>query len=73
MKVYSLEIMVIDFDNVGLEGIKDTIENTRYPNRCISPQVIGHKEADIGEWSDNHPLNMIDGQFAEYKKLFNNI
>ena len=57
MKVYKLEIMIIDHDNCGAEEIKDVIENARYPNRCIMPEVMSIKHADIGEWSDEHPLN----------------
>ena len=27
-------------------------------------------EADIGEWDDNHPLNIVDCPEAEYEKYF---
>jgi hypothetical protein len=70
MKVYKVELMVLDFDGIGAEGIKDEIENTKYGNRCISPEVKGCEERDIGEWSDDHPLNHRDKSDAEYRRLF---
>lgn len=70
MKVYKIEIMIIDFDNLGGEEIKDNIENTRYPNHCISPDVMDIKEVDIGEWDDNNPLNNVETHHAEFKRLF---
>ncbi len=70
MKVYKLTVMVIDFDEVGAEGIKCEIENARYANRCISPTVKATQEADIGEWDDGHPLNHHDTADAEFKRLF---
>jgi len=62
--------MVLDFDGIGAEGIKYEIENTKYANRCISPEVKGCEERDIGEWSDDHPLNHRDKSDAEYRRLF---
>jgi hypothetical protein len=29
------------------------------------------KEADIGEWHDDHPLNKLDKRHAEFERLFN--
>ena len=73
MKVYRLEIMVIDFDGVGREGIISTIEDARYPNHCIAPSVKAVDERDI-EWSDDHPLNKratADQAYAELFKMEN--
>ena len=70
MKVYKVELMVLDFDGIGAEGIKDEIENTKYGNRCISPEVKGCEERDIGEWDDDHPFNHRDKSDAEYRRLF---
>ena len=71
MKAYKVEILIIDFDGLGVEGIKDEIENVNYPNDCLNPAVKGIKEVDIGEWDDYHPLNNPDTCQAEYKRLFN--
>lgn len=56
MKVYKLEVIVIDHDDVGDE-MKDILENQKYPNWCLSPHVIKMESIDIGEWDDDHPLN----------------
>lgn len=69
IKVYRLEVMVIDFDDVGEAGIKEAIENARYPNRCISPRVKGADSRTV-QWNDDHPLNKLDSSDAEYKRLF---
>ena len=71
MKAYKVEVLIIDFDNIGEEGIIDAIEETSYPNRCISPDVKKIEARDIGEWDDDHPLNLsVETQNNEYKKLF---
>jgi len=70
MKAYQIELMVLDFDGLGSDGIKAEIENTRYANRCIKPEVMACEERDIGEWSDEHPLNQSDKADAEYHRLF---
>lgn len=70
MKVYKIEVMVVDLDQIGEQEIKDVIENTRYPNRCISPEVKKIESRDIGEWHDEHPMNLQDKAEAEYQRLF---
>lgn len=70
MKVRKVEIMIIDFDRLSEEEITDVIENVRYPNHCISPYVMDIKTVDIGEWSDDNPLNSEDTSKAEFKRLF---
>lgn len=70
MKAYKIELLVIDFDEVGSE-IPQIIENQKYPNYCISPFVMDIKEADIGDWSDDHPLNKRDTMKECYKNIFN--
>jgi hypothetical protein len=57
MKVYKLEVIVIDFDRLGAHAIAETIVNANYPNDCIYPGVRRTSEAEIGDWSDDHPLN----------------
>lgn len=70
MEVHKVVISVIDFDEIGAEEIKVVIENTRYPNRCISPSVESIETRDIGEWSDEHPLNNSKTAPAEMARLF---
>lgn len=31
-KVIRVEVMVLDFDDLGIDGVRETIENTKYPN-----------------------------------------
>jgi hypothetical protein len=70
MKAYKVEILIINHDEVGRDEIKLILENTKYPNRCISPSVQNIVERDIGEWSDEHPLNSIRTANKEYARLF---
>jgi len=72
MKAYKVEVLVIDHDGLGAEGIKDVLENTTYPNRCIFPDVMNVESRDIGEWDDSHPLNSISKQEEEYRRIFSN-
>jgi len=69
MKIHKIEILIIDFDGLGEEGIKDVIENTRYPNDCISLEVKMIKTKEI-EWNDEHPLNFSNTSDEEYQRLF---
>lgn len=69
MKAYKITLLVIDHDDVG-DRIKSVIEGQRFPNHCISPRVMDIETADIGEWTDEHPLNYINKQEAEFQKLF---
>ena len=70
MKVYSIEVLVLDFDDIGEDEVKSVIENTRYPNRCIAPEVKGIITKEI-EWSDEHPLNLISESDRAYREIFN--
>lgn len=57
MKAHIISVLVLDFDELGAEQVKETLESQNYPNRCINPSVLGSMEVDIGEWDDDHPLN----------------
>lgn len=70
MKVYKIEMLVVDFDQLGESAIIETIETTRYPNHCIAPSVHAIECRDIGPWDDNHPLNNKSKADAEYARLF---
>lgn len=70
MKAYKVTLLIVDHDEVGKDGIVENIENVRYPNRCISPNVMEIEEADIGEWSDDHLLNNGTTQEIEFERLF---
>jgi hypothetical protein len=70
MKVYRVELMVIDHDNLGERGVRETLENTRFPNDCLNPSVTRIDGRDIGEWRDDHPLNRRSTADAEFDRLF---
>ena len=70
MKAYRVELLVLDFDDIGKDGIMEEIENTRYGNHCISPSVMEIDCRDIGEWHDGHPLNRTETQMIEYRRWF---
>jgi hypothetical protein len=53
MKAYKYEIVVVDFEGAGKEEVTELLRMNRY----INPIVLSVKEADIGEWSDDHPIN----------------
>jgi len=70
MKAYKLEILIVNHDELTADEIVSELESSRFTNRCINPQVMGIAEADIGEWDNDHPLNRVDLQYAEYNRLF---
>lgn len=70
MKAHRITLFIIDFDEVGADDITQILENQKYPNRCISPDVKSIETVDVGEWHDDHPLNNDDTASAEYQRLF---
>jgi len=70
MKVYRIELMVIDHDEIGEDEVVQVLENARYPNHCIYPVCMSRESRDIGEWSDDHPLNNRHTRGAAYRGLF---
>lgn len=65
MKAYKFEVLVIDFEQLGGEELARTLQTNRY----INPSVETIEERDIGEWTDDHPLNKA-GCSLEYHRLF---
>lgn len=61
---------IIEHDQLGPEEIQTVIENQKFPNWCIHPNVMAVKAADIGEWSDDHPMNCDDSMESEYERIF---
>ena len=70
MNAHKLEILILDFGKIGADAIKSELENAHYSNDCISPTVMSTETKDIGPWSDEHPLNILDKCDAEYARLF---
>jgi len=69
VNVFKIELLIIDFDECGEEETRYMIENARYPNRCITPEVKKFECREI-EWIDEHPLNLTEKCDEEYNKLF---
>lgn len=70
MKVYKVELMIVDVDNIGADAVKNALENQRYPNHCIAPHVMNVDERDV-VWHDSHPLNKRATVRSAYADLFN--
>lgn len=56
MKAYKIEIVIIDHEDRGPNEIIDIINCV--DDIMMSPYAV--KVADIGEWTDDHPLNQSD-------------
>lgn len=69
VRVHRIEVLVIDHDDLGAEEVCQVIEDTRYPNRCIRPEVKRAETREV-EWSDDHPLNHDDTADEAYRALF---
>jgi hypothetical protein len=70
MQAHKVTLLIIDMDELGREEIKEVIENTHYPNRCIDPEVYNIETVEIGEWYDDHPLNQTATANIEWRRLF---
>lgn len=70
MKAYKVELLIIDHDDMSSDEVVSSIINARYANHCIMPHVMQIIEKDIGEWSDDHPLNKTATFETHYKMLF---
>lgn len=54
MKAYKIELIVVDFEDYGAEACAQELLSCKY----ICPSLLSLVEADIGEWDDDHPLNL---------------
>jgi hypothetical protein len=66
MKVYKVELVVLDHENAGEDGIKYLLNNVKY----LYPSVMSIESREIGEWDDDHPLNKHDLWMEEMQRLF---
>jgi hypothetical protein len=71
MKVYKVELLVITFDELCETEIVSEIENVNYPNDCLITSVMNITGKEIGQWSDDNPLNK-SKEIAkqEFERLF---
>jgi hypothetical protein len=69
IEVHRVVLYVVDHDQLGSSEVIDVLENARYPNRCMSPDVASIETVSV-EWSDDHPLNRSDTKDEALAKLF---
>jgi len=55
-KAHIVTIYVLDLDGLGPDGVEEELENTRYANHCMNPEVLNVKTVDV-PFHDDHPLN----------------
>jgi hypothetical protein len=67
MNAHKIELLIIDHGNYGVDEFKTVIEQHRH---LSGAKVMTSQTVDIGEWSDDHPLNSRQTMNAEYTKLF---
>lgn len=65
-KVFKVELLVIDHENIEDDEIYYLLENVKY----LYPKVINMQSVDIGEWNDDNPLNHRDTFRSEVDRLF---
>jgi hypothetical protein len=67
MKAYLATILLIDHEGHGIEEA----ENSLIGIKGYSSSIMNIKEVDIGEWTDEHPLNKFSTMESEVNRLFN--
>jgi hypothetical protein len=65
MKAYKVELLVLDFEDIGVYE-----ETFREDFKYLIPRVMSIQSKDIGEWDDDHPLNQRDQSRQFYEELF---
>ena len=68
-KLYKIQTYLLDYN----EEFKKASSLQFYLSCQIRGGILDHthiEEADIGEWDDDHPLNIVDCPEAEYEKYF---
>ncbi len=80
VRVFRLEVMVVDHDEIGEAGIREVFASTKFPNRCIRPHVVSAEsrevvweteDAQLGQIK-THPLNISDPRvwIPAFRELF---
>lgn len=70
MKVHKVVICVVDHDELGADGVVQELGCARFANDCMHPQVMSIETVDIGEWREQHPLNVRGKSKAAFASLF---
>ena len=67
--VHKITLCIVDHGDCGIDEITDVLENQKYPNWCINPQVFASDERVI-DWDDSHPLNQRKGWKPVFEEMF---
>jgi uncharacterized protein YdeI (BOF family) len=67
MKFHKLEVYVFDFEEG--DNIKDIIVEIEQ-NRHFNMEVKAHQTVDIGEWDDDHELNLTRTSLEQFRAYF---
>ena len=68
-KIYKIQTYLLDYN----DDFKSAQDIKNYIDWKINYGILEHThitEADIGEWDDDHPMNIVDCPEAEYEKYF---
>jgi hypothetical protein len=66
MKMYKFEVYVIDLDDRGMHDAIHTIEDMD----GVLASVMNAEVTDIGEFSDDHPLNSLKATVDEHRSYY---
>lgn len=66
MKAYLAEVLVLGFEDIKKEHVEFDLTNCNY----INSSIISIREADIGKWDDNHPLNKRSTMLSAVRSYF---
>lgn len=66
MKLHKLTVYVFDHDEYGPEEYGRLIEDNKY----FTSHVVIEGTADIGDWSDDHPLNKHSANQLTFDEYF---
>lgn len=69
MKAHLAVVLVVDFDDIGAEATKHTLERSVRHSQFY-PAVVGIDTTDIGEWDDDNPLNHSSQREEAVRRLF---
>lgn len=68
-KLYKIQAYLLDY-NEDFDSISTLKRYINWNTRYGIVDYLHIAEADIGEWGDDHPLNIVDCPEAEYEKYF---
>ena len=68
MKVHKITMFVVDHQGLGAEGCVEELECTR--NDYVHPYALAVETVDIGEWRDDHPINITETMRDAATELF---